>query len=443
MSQAQFEDIFDELTPRQRKVLQGLLAGRTDSEIANSLNLEPSTIRRHLANIGKEFGLSNLEGEHYSYRKELVQLVARYRPQLVDPKWTHARKPVGALEFPGGPLSADSSFYIHRPPIEERCTRELCKPGSLIRVRAPRQMGKTSLLYRLASNAATLGYRTVRLPLRCIEERFLSDFDTFARWFCLQLGYKLGIAPQLEDYWDAMRFGSAVSCTTYLQAHLLAHLETPLLLALDDVDSLFEVPAVRQDFFGLLRSWHEEANNLECWQHLRMVVAHATEVYIPLNLHQSPFNVGLPVRLPDLTVAQVQQLAAICGLNWVGNEAAQLMSVVGGHPYLVQLALYHLRQADLALAELLETASTQAGIYAGHLRNYWQLVHQHPELLEALSEVLRADISGISLDPIVAYKLESMGLIHLHGNAAVVRCDLYRRFFCDGLRISGRGQPTL
>lgn len=439
MSKTQFEEIYDELTSRQRQVLQGLLAGRTDSEIANSLNLEPSTIRRHLANIGKEFGLSNLEGEHYSYREELVQLVARYRPQLVNSKWTHARKSIGTLEFPGGPLSTDSSFYMNRPPIEERCTRELRKPGALIRIRAPRQMGKTSLLHRLANDATTLGYRIVRLPLRCIEERFLSDFDTFARWFCLQLSHKLGIAPQLEDYWDAVRFGSAVSCTTYLQAHLLAHLETPLLLALDDVDSLFEVPAVRQDFFGLLRSWHEEANSLESWQRLRLVVAHATEVYIPLNLHHSPFNVGLPVRLPDLTVAQVQQMAAIYGLDWVSDETARLMCVVGGHPYLVQLALYHLQQADLVLAELLETASTQAGIYAGHLRNHWQLVHQHPELLEALSEVLSAGISGISLDPIMAYKLESMGLIHLHGNAAMVRCDLYRRFFCDGLRISGRG----
>lgn len=114
-------------------------------------------------------------------------------------------------------------------------------------------------------------------------------------------------------YWDRDRFGSLVSCTTYVQGYVLAQLEEGLLLGLDEVDGLFEFPAIAHGFFALLQSWHEEASNLEVWQRLRLVVVHATEVYIPLNLHQSPFNVGLPIRLPEFTLEQVQQLVQAYG----------------------------------------------------------------------------------------------------------------------------------
>jgi serine/threonine-protein kinase len=88
MKEVEFSAIYEELTPRQRKVVQAFLAGETDEEIATSLYVEAATVRRHLANICKEFGLSNSEGEHYSYRDELIKLFARYRPEMVTPRLT-------------------------------------------------------------------------------------------------------------------------------------------------------------------------------------------------------------------------------------------------------------------------------------------------------------------------------------------------------------------
>lgn len=55
-----FEQTLDELTPRQRSVLKEFLQGKPDEAIAQSLYLEASTIRRHLSNICKIFGLSPL-----------------------------------------------------------------------------------------------------------------------------------------------------------------------------------------------------------------------------------------------------------------------------------------------------------------------------------------------------------------------------------------------
>jgi hypothetical protein len=135
MREAEFTAIYEELTPKQRKVLQGFLAGATDEAIAVSLYVEASTIRRHLANICKEFGFSNTEGEHYSYREELVDLFAQHRPDLVHPQFTG--KHLSDLEFPGSPLAVDSPLYVMRSPIEDRCFKEITKPVALIRICAP------------------------------------------------------------------------------------------------------------------------------------------------------------------------------------------------------------------------------------------------------------------------------------------------------------------
>ena len=57
--------------------------------------------------------------------------------------------PVAEPELPEGQVGIASKFYIERPPIEDLCKKEILKAGALIRIRAPRQMGKTSLLARV------------------------------------------------------------------------------------------------------------------------------------------------------------------------------------------------------------------------------------------------------------------------------------------------------
>jgi hypothetical protein len=50
-------------------------------------------------------------------------------------------------------LSTNLSHYVHREPYESQCYQEVLKSGSLIRIKAPRQMGKTSLMSRILRHA--------------------------------------------------------------------------------------------------------------------------------------------------------------------------------------------------------------------------------------------------------------------------------------------------
>lgn len=333
-------------------------------------------------------------------------------------------------ELPEGQVDLASALYMERPPIESRCYEAILKPGALIRIKAPRKMGKTSLMARILVQAANEGYHTVPLSFELADSRIFQDLDKFLRWFCVNVGLELKLPNQLNNYWDEI-FGSKISCKAYFEQYLLVETALPLVLALDAVDRLFQYPDLAEDFFGLLRVWHEEAKNRDIWKRLRLIVVHSTEIYLPLNVNQSPFNVGLPIELPELTCAQVQDLAQRHGFDWSAQQAQQLMTLVGGHPYLVRLALYHLWCQDVTLEQLWQFFPT-GGIYRNHLqRQFWNL-QQEPELVTAFALVL-AKPKAVELDLVQAFKLQSMGLVHLQGNLATPSCKLYYQYFRDRL----------
>jgi AAA-like domain len=329
--------------------------------------------------------------------------------------------------YPNGAVPLGSPFYLERAPLEEQVYQEIMKPGALVRIKAPREMGKTSLLLRTLDFAKRLGYRTVILNLEQVDQAILSDLNQFLRWLCANAARQLQLKPKLDEYWDE-DLGSKISCTSYIQDYLLEEISTPLVLALDEVNQVFEHPQVAKDFLPLLRSWYEEAKTLPIWQKLRLIVVHSTEIYVPLQLNQSPFNVGLPVQLNTFSQEEVQQLAQCYGLDWTEGEARQLMNIVGGHPSLVHIALYHLSHEEVTLAQLLETASTATGIYKHHLQRHWVALQEQPELASALNTVISAT-EPIRLDRTLSYKLSSLGLIERSGDKTMPACELYRQFF--------------
>lgn len=333
--------------------------------------------------------------------------------------------------LPQGQVSLDSSFYIERPPVEANCYKTILQPGALIRIKAPRRMGKSSLMVRILNYASQQDFQTVFLSLRLADRSILEDLDKFLQWFSASVGLGMHLSNQLADYWDEL-FGSKISCKIYFEQYLLAKTSQPLVLALDDVDLLFDYPKLADEFFGLLRTWHEQAKNQNIWKQLRLIVGHSTEVYIPLNMNKSPFNVGLPIELKPFTVEQVQYLASRYGLNWSNQQTEQLMAIANGQPYLVQLGLYSLWQENISLEELWHKTNTATGIYADHLQRLLWTLEQDSLLASAFNQVIKA-LQPMELPLLQAFKLESLGLVQLQGNQASPSCALYTEYFRDRL----------
>ncbi|MGB3756893.1 MAG: AAA-like domain-containing protein [Rivularia sp. (in: cyanobacteria)] len=332
------------------------------------------------------------------------------------------------IPFPESSVPSNSDFYIERNNVENICCETISKPGSLIRIKAPKLMGKTSLTNRIIANANHQNYQTVYLDLSSVERRIITDLDKFMRWLCCMVGRQLKLENQLNDYWDSEILGSNDNCTVYFEEYLLTEIDSPIVLALDNVDKIFSYTEVIEDFFGMLRSWHEKAKISEIWQQLRLVLAHSTEVYVPLDINQSPFNAGVPVELVEFDRQQVEKLVVKHGLNWNQTQIEQLIKLVGGHPFLIRLAMYEVSSKKFNLEQLLQEASTEAGIYSNHLRGYLEALHKSPELADAFRMVVNSP-SPVELNSILIYKLHSMGLVRTVDNYVIPSCNLYRDYF--------------
>ena len=325
--------------------------------------------------------------------------------------------------------------YLERSPIEFDCYRVISQPGALIRIKGSRQLGKTSLIHQILHRARQDGYQTAYLTLRAADDDVLQCVDSLLQWFCLQTGNSLQLPDQLGDYWDDL-FGSSISCKSYFEEYLLAQRDQPLVLAIDDVDRLFPWPHLGDDFFGLLRAWHEEAKTRVLWQKLRIVVAHAAEVYIPLNINKSPFNVGLPVELHPFSPHQVQELAQRYGVD-CSAAAESFVALLGGLPNLVQIALNHLSCRQISLEQFIQEAHGPESIYQDHLQQLWQQIQAQPDLVQALAQVVAAatspNVASLTLDPALALDLHRLGLVWLNVHPVRFSCDLYAQFFGDRL----------
>ncbi|MGA7936601.1 MAG: AAA-like domain-containing protein, partial [Kovacikia sp.] len=334
------------------------------------------------------------------------------------------------LETPEGQVRIDSRFYIPSS-YEERCYEEVRKAGSLIRIKSPHNMGKSSLMVRVLAHGAELGYRAVSLNLEEANQKLFTDLDKFMQWFCASVGRQVGLRVPLEDYWDDI-FGANDNCTDYFEKYLLNGAEQPLVIAIDNFDRVFNYPDIETDFCGLLRGWHERSRSNPLWGNLRLMIVYSQEPYLQRDINQSPFNVGLPIELGEFTVAQVQNLVALHGLGWPEQAVGQVMALIGGHPYLVRSALYHLAVGDLTLAEFFETAPTEAGLYRDHLVGLLGALERYPALGTAMKTVVASE-TPVSLRSEEAFKLDSMGLVVQVGNAVQPRCQLYRQYFGDRL----------
>ncbi|MEG3438796.1 AAA-like domain-containing protein [Pannus brasiliensis CCIBt3594] len=339
--------------------------------------------------------------------------------------------------YPGDPIPLESPYYIEREGVETIAYEAIGKPGALVRVKAPNLTGKTSLLLRILARGEAEDYRTAYINLRDVERSKLANLDMFLRWFCVTVGNRLGLKNRCPEMWDTDILGSNDNCTLYFEEYLLKALDCPLVLGIDNVDRVFPYSEVVEDFFGMLRSWHEKGKIRPSWKQLRLVLVHSTECYVPLDLNQSPFNAGIPIALGEFDRSRLRTLVSFYRLPWNEEAIDAVTAMVGTRPYLLALAFHAIGTGKITLERLLREAPTEVSIYSDHLRRQLEILQQAPELARAFYRVV-ASAEPIELSPMQTYKLHSMGLIQQEDNRVRPGCRLYREYFERVLALSFR-----
>lgn len=427
------------LSTLERDIFQGSYQGETYEVMAENLGFSPVHVKTVGAALWEK--LSSIFEQKIT-KKNIRSFVERIedkgkftsivKPSSEDSSESFEQLPSSLETFPPlvpkGPLELNSPFYIKRQESEVLSQRVISTPGGLLRIKGPQKMGKTSLTIRITQIAKTQKYQPIYLNFQLADSKICQDLDRFLKWLCLNVGQQLKFLNQIDQYWDDI-LGAKMSCNSYFQDYLLPELSQPLVLIMDRVDYIFAYPEIAEDFFALLRAWYEEAKSIKIWQKLRLVLVYATELYLPLNINQSPFNVGVALELSEFSVTEICELSNRYQLSLSQDEIEQLIEIVGGHPYLIQIALHYLQVVQISLAEFLRLIESNHNPYKDYLQQLLEKLQKSADLALSFNKILEKNSDSIELQYRELLKLKSLGLIKVNENEIEISCQLYRQFF--------------
>lgn len=332
------------------------------------------------------------------------------------------------LSVPGGAVRLRDKFYIERE-ADARLRAQMAIWGSTTTIRAPRQTGKTSLLMRGIHHACERGANVVFLDFQGFGGSKLSSLDVFLQELAQLICDELGLAECIaEQAWRGKR-SAPQKLLRLIEKQILPALDEPMVLAIDEADSLLQTDFYK-DFFGMLRSWHNlraHPSRGELWGKLNIVLVISTEPYLLVDdIHQSPFNVGLDLDLSDFNEAQVSDLNRRHGSPVRDGDLPHLMNLLHGHPFLTRRALYVMVVEGVTWGELTRSAATDRGPFGNHLRHQYRIIGDKPKLKKALEEIVHTNRCS---DEMALFRLLRAGLVRRGGSVYTCRCSLYEQYF--------------
>lgn len=367
-----------------------------------------------------------------SARKESTYSILWKQPATLSPDGQPVTRPLSSfdprvlIEPPTGLVSLESRFYIDRH-TDTQLFRQLSRTGTTTTIRAPRQMGKTSLLVRGVEHARQRSANVVFFDFQMVDESYLGNLETFLYYFARYLATNLDVKPAtLATYWKS-ELGPKDRLSDFIEDELLVRPGQNILIAIDEADRLLE-STFYKEFFGLVRAWDTRRGFSPAWKKLSVVMVISTQPFLLIeDVNQSPFNVGLRIELDDFTLDQIRVLNERHGSPVAENDLEDTLAFLGGHPYLMRQALFTIVDEGITWNSLKKMAVDDSGPYSSHLRQYlWQLKDQ-PELVDAFKSVLR---NRSCRDEKLAIRLNAAGLIKRSSDGTwAARCMLYEQYF--------------
>lgn len=355
-------------------------------------------------------------------------------PPIVPGAQEDSRRPAPSVDLsgvaaPGGSIRPDDPFYIESEADAEVLDTARRLEETVV-IKAPRQMGKSSLLKRYLSACRRAGKMIVLIDLSLFSDQDLADYPTFLSLLASELLDRLDLdapaRPNVRGQPDMTRF---------VERKILQAVPDNVVLAFDEVDRVLGKP-YQSGFFSMLRHWHERRTDGAgtAFARLELALVISTEPYLLIaDALRSPFNVRAPIELHPFNVEECRELNRRHH-DLLGDEQVQrLTELLNGHRYLTRLAYYRLtRPKPIDFATLLRDAASDDGPFGDHLRTLLARIKQHPgqDLLSALRQVIA---HGTAPNDDAYYRLKGAGLVRRENDRIVPANGLYARFF-GGLR---------
>jgi hypothetical protein len=164
VNSAVFQQFGEYLSDAEIEVLQGSWDGLTYEKMAESLYRSVNYVRGDIGpKLWSKLSIALVEEVR---KKNIKSVLERAYQKQISAENTDIQTTVyteSQIPFPEGSVPLGSPFYLEREGVESVCYEAIAKPGSLTRIKAPKLMGKTSLMVRILAQAESQNYCVVPL----------------------------------------------------------------------------------------------------------------------------------------------------------------------------------------------------------------------------------------------------------------------------------------
>jgi WD40 repeat protein len=265
----------------------------------------------------------------------------------------------------GGTLPGDAPSYVTRQADYDLLAG--LRAGQFCYVLTSRQMGKSSLMVRIASQLRAEDVAVVILDLTALGQNLSVE-----QWYyglLEQLGRYLGLEDELDDYWQAHKgLGPMQRWMTAIRDVALCNASRQIVIFVDEIDIVRSLPFSSDEFFAAIRECYNRRAQEPQYQRLTFcLLGVATPSDLIRDARLTPFNIGRRIELTDFSHEEAAPLAV--GISVTGREGRALLDRIlywtGGHPYLTQRLCASVAADSAALREE-DVDRLCAGLFMAH-----------------------------------------------------------------------------
>jgi PAS domain S-box-containing protein len=289
----------------------------------------------------------------------------------------------------GGSLPIDALSYVVRQ-ADRQLYRSL-KNGEFCYILNARQMGKSSLRIQNMKHLRAEGIQCVAIDLSSIGSQHI----TLEQWytsFAYSLASELGLLPRvnLREWWRENQPLSPIHrLFEFIFQVVLQEIRDPIVIYIDEIDSVMNLRLPMDDFFSLIRSFYNQRSDRTVFQRLTFALfGVATPAKLIADKNTTPFNIGQAISLEGFKPHEAQPL--LWGLQEkVKNPQLVLKAVLdwtNGQPFLTQKICQLIHQNADKIPEVDEVQWIDNLVRSRIIEN-WEL-KDNPEHLKTIADRL-------------------------------------------------------